>query len=313
MSEILNANFILNLLMATIRIATPLLLVAIGELYSERAGMCNIGLDGLMSIGALFGFVVGYYTQNPWLAILAAGAVGVCINLIYAYATINLGADQIVYGMAINILCPALAGFLYKILFSNTSSLLQGVTMKTLPIPLLSKIPVIGQIFFQNSPLVYLAYLLVPLSYVFFYKTKAGLSYRAVGEYPRAAETLGINVILKKYLSCIICGAMAAIGGAFLTVCYTNTYSEGIVAGRGFIALSAVIFGKWTPFGILMACLVFGFCDALQIRLQLVSSVVPYQIFQMIPYLFTFIILIAFGMKKLGPKANGMAYFREER
>lgn len=197
MSEILNANFILNLLMATIRIATPLLLVAIGELYSERAGMCNIGLDGLMSIGALFGFVVGYYTQNPWLAILAAGAVGVCINLIYAYATINLGADQIVYGMAINILCPALAGFLYKILFSNTSSLLQGVTMKTLPIPLLSKIPVVGQIFFQNSPLVYLAYLLVPLSYVFFYKTKAGLSYRAVGEYPRAAETLGINVILK--------------------------------------------------------------------------------------------------------------------
>ena len=170
--------------------------------------------------------------------------------------------------------------------------------MKTLPIPLLSKIPVVGQIFFQNSPLVYLAYLLVPLSYVFFYKTKAGLSYRAVGEYPRAAETLGINVILKKYLSCIICGAMAAIGGAFLTVCYTNTYSEGIVAGRGFIALSAVIFGKWTPFGILMACLVFGFCDALQIRLQLVSSVVPYQIFQMIPYLFTLIILIAFGMKK---------------
>lgn len=313
MGEILNASFLLNLLMATIRIATPLLLVAIGELYSERAGMCNIGLDGLMSIGALIGFVVGYYTHSPWMAILAAGCVGILINMIYAIATISLGADQIVYGMAINILCPALAAFLYKILFSNTSKLLQGVTMASLDIPLLSRIPVIGDIFFKNSPLVYLAYLLIPFSYIFFYKTKAGLNYRAVGEYPRAAETLGINVIAKKYLSCIICGAMAAVGGAFLTVCYTNTYSEGIVAGRGFIALSAVIFGKWTPGGILMSCLIFGFCDALQIRLQLVNSVVPYQLFQMIPYVFTLVILIIFGMKKLGPKANGMAYSREER
>lgn len=313
MGEILNANFMLNLLMATIRIATPLLLVAIGELYSERAGMCNIGLDGLMAIGALIGFVAGYYTQNAWIAIIAAGVVGIVINLIYAFATIHLGADQIVYGMAINILCPALAGFLYKILFSNTSSLLQGVTMKTLDIPLLSKIPVVGEIFFQNSLLVYITYLLIAVSYVFFYKTKAGLNYRAVGEYPRAAETLGINVVAKKYLACVICGAMAAIGGAYLTVCYTNTYSEGIVAGRGFIALSAVIFGRWMPSGILMACLFFGFCDALQIRLQLVDSIVPYQVFQMIPYLFTLIVLIAFGMKKLGPKANGAAYSREER
>lgn len=313
MDNILNADFIINLLMATVRIATPILLVAIAELYSERAGMVNIGLDGLMSIGALVGFVVGFYTKNPWLAILVAAMVGIIVNMIYAFCTISLGAEQIVYGMAINIFAPALAAFLYKILFSDTSSLLQGVTMEAFSIPLLSKIPVIGQMLFQNTPLVYLTYLLVLFTAVFFYKTQAGLNYRAVGEYPRAAETLGINVIAKKYLACMICGALASIGGAYLTVCYTNTYSEGIVAGRGFIALSAVIFGRWMPGGILIACLLFGFCDALQIRLQLVNSVIPYQLLQMIPYVFTLIVLIIFGMKKLGPKANGLAYSREER
>ena len=293
--------------------ATPILLVALAELYSERAGLVNIGLDGIMSIGALIGFLFGYMTGNPFVGILAGAMAGIAVNMIYAFCTVTLCAEQIVYGMAINIFAPALASFIYRAYFSDTSTVVQGVSMKAAAIPLLSKLPIVGDLFFNHSVLVYFAYLLVPLTAVFLNKTKAGLNFRAVGEYPKAAETLGVNVIRQKYLASIICGALAGTGGAYLTLCYTSTYSEGIVAGRGFIALSAVIFGRWTPGGVLLACLLFGFCDAIQIRLQLLSPGTPYQLLQMIPYICTLIALIVFGIRKNGPKANGQPYFREER
>lgn len=315
MDAIMNVNFFVQLFLSTIRMATPILLVALAELYSERAGLVNIGLDGIMSIGALIGFLVGYITGNPFLGILAGAVAGIAVNMIYAFCTITLCAEQIVYGMAINIFAPALASFLYRSYFEDTSKVIQGISMDTLPIPILSEIPVIGPIFFNHSILVYFAYLLVPVTAVFLNKTKAGLNFKAVGEYPKAAETLGINVIRQKYLASIVCGALAGIGGAYLTICYTSTYSEGVVAGRGFIALSAVIFGRWMPSGVLMACLLFGFCDAIQIRLQLLMPGTPYQFMQMIPYLCTLFALAIFGLKKGGggPKANGQPYLREER
>lgn len=302
-----------NLLATTIRMTVPLLFVAIAELFSERAGLVNIGLDGLMSIGALVGFLVGYYTGSSWLGILAGMCAGIVVNLIYAVCTVTLCVDQTVTGMAINILAPAIATFAYKIAFGDSSDLAQGVSMAELDIPLLSDIPVIGEIFFQQTPLAYIAYLLVPLVAIFFNSTRAGLNYRAVGENPQAAETLGIDVIKTKYVACIICGALAGIGGAFLTLCYTSTYAEGIVAGRGFISLSAVIFGRWTPSGTLLACLLFGFCDALQIVLQVTLTSVPYQLLQMLPYAATLVALIILGSKSSGPKANGKPYYREER
>jgi simple sugar transport system permease protein len=160
---------------------------------------------------------------------------------------------------------------------------------------------------------VYFAYLMVIFTAVFFSKTKAGLNYKAVGEFPRAAETLGINVIRQKYIAAIICGAMAGIGGAYLTTCYVNTYSDGVVAGRGFIALSAVIFGRWSSSGVLLACLLFGFFDALQLRLQVTNTATPYQLFQMIPYLCTLVALSVFGIRRAGPKSSGKPYYREER
>lgn len=313
MDVIFNVDFIKELLLSMLRMATPILLVAMAELFSERAGLVNIGLDGIMSIGALIGFLAGYYSGNAWLGILAGALAGILINMIYAFCTIHLCAEQIVYGMAINILAPALASFIYRMVFADTSTLIQGTAMKVLPIPLLSQIPVIGSILFNHTPIVYLSYLLVPLTAVFLSKTKAGLNYKAVGEFPKAAETLGINVIATKYMACMICGALAGIGGAYLTLCYTSTYSEGIVAGRGFIALSAVIFGRWMPSGVMLACLLFGFCDALQIRLQIISSNAPYQLLQMIPYIFTLLALAFFGIRKNGPKANGQPYYREER
>ncbi len=313
MESFFTINFLTELLLSTVRMATPILLVALAETYSERAGMVNIGLDGIMSIGALVGFLVGFQTGNPWLGILAGALSGIATNMIYAFCTISLCAEQTVYGMAINIFAPALASFVYRLSFSDTSTLIQGVAMQNLPIPVLSKIPILGEIVFDQSPLVYIAYLMVPFTALFLNRTKAGLNFKAVGEFPKAAETLGINVVLQKYLACVICGAMAGIGGAYLTICYTSTYSEGIVAGRGFIALSAVIFGRWMPSGVLMACLLFGFCDALQIRLQLISPSTPYQLLQMIPYLCTLFVLAFFGIKKSGPKANGQPYYREER
>lgn len=313
MSLFFTANFLVELLLSAVRMATPILLVALAETYSERAGMVNIGLDGIMSIGALVGFLVGYRTGSPWAGILAGAAAGILVNMIYAFCTITLCAEQTVYGMAINIFAPALASFIYRLSFSDTSTLIQGVSMEAFPIPVLSQIPVLGNILFNQSILVYAAYLMVPVTSVFLNKTRAGLNFKAVGEFPKAAETLGIHVVFQKYIACILCGAMAGIGGAYLTICYTSTYSEGIVAGRGFIALSAVIFGRWMPSGVLMACLLFGFCDALQIRLQLISPSTPYQILQMIPYLCTLFVLAFFGIKKSGPKANGQPYYREER
>lgn len=313
MDAIMNVNFFVQLLLSSVRMGTPILLVALAELYSERAGLVNIGLDGIMSIGALIGFLFGYMTGNPFVGILAGAMAGIAVNMIYAFCTVTLCAEQIVYGMAINIFAPALASFIYRAYFSDTSTVVQGVSMKAAAIPLLSKLPIVGDLFFNHSVLVYFAYLLVPLTAVFLNKTKAGLNFRAVGEYPKAAETLGVNVIRQKYLASIICGALAGTGGAYLTLCYTSTYSEGIVAGRGFIALSAVIFGRWTPGGVLLACLLFGFCDAIQIRLQLLSPGTPYQLLQMIPYICTLIALIVFGIRKNGPKANGQPYFREER
>lgn len=309
----IDIHFIQELLLSTLRMATPILIVALAELYSERAGLVNIGLDGIMAFGALIGFLVSYTTGSPLLGILAGAAGGILINMVYAFCTIQLGAQQIVYGMAINIFAPAMASFIYKVYFGVNSTLTQATLMQPAPIPILSEIPVLGPVLFNHTPLVYMAYLMVPLTFVFFSMTQAGLNYKAVGEFPKAAESLGIHVIRQKYLACIICGALAGIGGAYLTTCYISTYSDGIVAGRGFIALSAVIFGRWMPGGVLLAALLFGFTDALQLRLQIMNPETPYQLMAMIPYLCTLFVLAFFGIKKTGPKANGKAYFREER
>ncbi|MFT3984163.1 MAG: ABC transporter permease [Lachnospiraceae bacterium] len=306
------ASFIQELLLATVRMATPILIVALAELYSERAGLVNIGLDGIMAFGSLAGFLVSYITGSPFLGILAGALGGILINLIYAFCTIHLCGQQIVYGMALNIFAPALASFIYKIYFGINSSLVQATLMQEAPIPFISSLPVIGPVFFRHTPVVYLVYLMVPFTYLFFTKTKAGLNYKAVGEFPKAAESLGIPVIRQKYIACIICGMLAGIGGAYLTTCYISTYSDGVVSGRGFIALSAVIFGRWMPGGILFAALLFGFSDALQLRLQVMSSDTPYQLLAMIPYLCTLFALAFFGIKKAGPKANGKPYLREE-
>lgn len=308
------SSFIANLILATVRMASPLIFLALAELYEERAGLVNIGIEGIAAIGSLVGFMVSLISGKPGLGVLAGAGIGILVNMIYAYATISLCAEQIVYGMAINIFAPALAAFIYRVYFGSGSELVQANLMVTLKQVLgIQSDNFFVNLFLDQTPMVYIAFLLVIFTAIFFTRTRAGLNYKAVGEYPKAAATLGINVIGVKYLACVICGALAGMGGAYLTTCYSRTYVDGNIAGRGFIALAAVIFGRWSAPGVLIACLFFGFCDALQIRLQLVNSSLPYQFFQMIPYLATIIVLAAMGIRKAGPKSAGQPYRKEER
>ena len=216
-------DWILSLLLATVRLAIPVLLISLAELYGQRAGMVNIGLEGLASIGALVGFLVCYVTGSNWLGLLCGALAGILVNMIYAFSTVTLCADHTVYGMAVNIFAPALASFIYRVYFGTGSDLKQITTMASIAIPGLKDIPVIGPLLFDQSPMVYLTFVLVIVTAVFFGKTRAGLSYKSVGEHPQAAATLGINVIGVKYLACVICGALAGIGGAYLTTCYSST------------------------------------------------------------------------------------------
>ena len=293
--------------------AVPILLASLGEVFSERAGLVNIGLEGIMAVGAFTAFAVGKVTGNLWVGLLAGMAAGVVVNMIYAFCTVTLCSDQVVTSMAINILAPAVALFGYNLFVGSNPDNATGAQMPSIAIPGLSDIPIIGNGLFNQSLLAYLAFLLVPVVWFFFKRFRAGLSFRSVGENPQAAETLGINVVRVKYIACIICGALAAAGGAFLTICYTPIYTDGIVAGRGFIALATVIFGRWSAVGVMLASLLFGFFDGLNVALQASFQSAPVMFFKMIPYIFTIVALMFFGSKHGGPKANGKPYFRESR
>lgn len=293
--------------------AVPILLASLGEVFSERAGLVNIGLEGIMAVGAFTAFAVGKVTGNLWVGLLAGMAAGVVVNMIYAFCTVTLCSDQVVTSMAINILAPAVALFGYNLFVGSNPDNATGAQMPSIAIPGLSDIPVIGNGLFNQSLLAYLAFLLVPVVWFFFKHFRAGLSFRSVGENPQAAETLGINVVRVKYIACVVCGALAAAGGAFLTICYTPIYTDGIVAGRGFIALATVIFGRWSAVGVMLASLLFGFFDGLNVALQASFQSAPVMFFKMIPYIFTIVALMFFGSKHGGPKANGKPYFRESR
>lgn len=293
--------------------AVPILLAALGEVFSERAGLVNIGLEGIMAVGAFVAFAVGKVTGNLWIGLMVGMLAGVLVNLIYAFCTVTLCSDHVVTSMAINILAPAVALFGYNLFVGANSANATGSQMASLAIPGLSDIPIVGNGLFNQTLLAYLAFLLVPVVSFFFKRCRAGLSFRSVGENPQAAETLGINVVRTKYVACVVCGALAAAGGAFLTLCYTPIYTDGIVMGRGFIALATVIFGRWSAVGVMGASLLFGFFDGLNVALQAQFQAAPVMFFKMIPYVFTIIALLFFGSKHAGPKANGQPYFRESR
>jgi simple sugar transport system permease protein len=289
-----------GLFAAAIRLATPIIYAGLGGMFSERVGIVNIGLEGTMLTSAFTGVVASYYTGNPWIGVLVSVITGGLVSLILAVLTIKYAGDQIVSGTGINIMALGFTSYMTQIIWGNrgASDGVQGIS--DIAIPIVKDIPVIGPIFGTHSPLVYLMPLVVYSSYYVLFKTPFGLRIRAVGEHPVAAETAGVDVIKIKYTGVIISGMLAGLGGAFLSLSHLNLFTRGMTRGRGFIAMAAMIFGKWMPFGILGSGLLFGFADALQIRLQSLG-ILPPQIILMIPYLLTIAVLAGVVGKAVAP------------
>ena len=299
-----------TVLAATWRLATPLIYTSLGELFTERSGVLNIGLEGIMLFGAFAGFAAGTYAGTPTVGLIVAIIVGLLVGLLFAFFTVTIKANQIVVGAAINMIGLGMTGFLYRTMFDVST---KGVkTFPPIKIPLLSQIPVVGEVLFQHSILVYATLIVVPLAAFLLYRTGFGLAVRSVGEHPKAADTVGISVTRVRYACCMLGGALAGVGGAFLTLSHTNLFIEGLVAGRGFIALAVVVFGRWKPWGVFGASLLFGVFYALQLSLQAMTrTVIPYQFWQALPYVATLVVLVALRGRAGRTACAGRALQRE--
>lgn len=298
-----------GLFAAAIRMATPIVYAALGGMFSERVGVVNIGMEGMMLTSALGGVTVSYYTGNPWLGVAAAVATGGLLGLIHAVVTVKYAGNQIVSGTGLNILAMGFTAYMSQILWGSRGASERVAGIKDITIPILSDVPVIGPIIGTHSPLVYLMPVVTILCYVVLFRTPLGLHIRAVGEHPTAAETAGIDVVKIKYMGVIVSGMLAGLGGAFLSLSHLNLFARGMTGGRGFIALAALIFGKWMPFGVLGAGLLFGFADALQMRLQSLG-ILPPQIILMIPYVLT-VAILAGMVGRARPPSDYKPYKRE--
>jgi general nucleoside transport system permease protein len=304
--------FNFTLIASTLRLATPLIFAAIGGLYSERAGVINIALEGMMLAGAFTAAIVTFYAANPWVGVLAAVGAGALIGLLHGVATITFRADQVVSGTAINILFLGVPALLSGALFDTTGSTPQLPREQVLPDVTVfnpERFPALASVFNQK-PLVYAAFILVAVTAYVLYRMRFGLRLRAVGENPEAADTAGVSVARLRYAGVMISGALAAVGGAYLSIGQNSLFTRNMTAGRGFIALAALIFGKWDPVGALLACLFFGLAEAVAIRMQGTVNI-PNQFIQMIPYVLTIVVLAGFIRRALPPKALGVAYTKE--
>jgi len=292
-------------LASTLRHSTPLVLGALCGLLGERSGVINIGIEGQMLMSAFIGFIVNVYTGNLFLAVIAGMFTGAVMGAMLAFMSVTLKIDQIIGGTVLNILAIGLTGYFY--LAAETKGKIQ-------PIPLgpLADIPIIGPVLFNNPPITYTTIILVfVVQYVLFY-TKWGLRTRAVGEHPRAADTVGINVFTVRYVNVIMGGAIAGLAGAFLTLEAVGSFERLMTNGRGFIALAVMIFGKWTPLGAWGAALLFGFFSALQTQIQFTGNIdIPHQFIGMLPYLLTIVVLAGFGGRARPPAADGIPYEKE--
>jgi simple sugar transport system permease protein len=299
-----------GLFAAAIRMATPIAFAALGGIFSERAGIINIGLEGMMLTCAFSAVATTHFLGNPWLGVLTAILIGALLGLVHGLITIKFAGNQIVSGTGINILALGFTAYMSQIIWGSrgASDAVQGIE-PIISIPLIKDIPIIGGIIGEHSPLVYILIIVVVISYITLFKTPFGLRIRAVGENPAAADTAGVNVYRIKYLCVIISGMLAGLGGAFLSLGHLNLFAWGMTGGRGFIALAAMIFGGWMPAGALGASLLFGFSDALQMRLQLLG-ILPSQLILTIPYILT-IIVLAGAIRKVTPPSDYKPYVRE--
>jgi simple sugar transport system permease protein len=298
-----------GLFAAALRMATPIVYASLGGIFSERVGVINIGLEGMMLTSAFTGVTVSHYTRNPWLGVLAAVLVGGLLAFFHAVLTVKFAGDQIVSGTGINIFATGFTAYMSQVIWGSRGASDSVPGLSDVSIPLLKDVPILGQILGTHSPLVYVMMIVTVLSYIVLFRTPLGLRIRAVGEHPTAAETAGIDVYRIKYLCVTLSGMLAGLGGAFLSLGHLNLFAWGMTGGRGFIAMAAMIFGKWMPFGALGASLLFGLADALQMRLQALGLLPP-QIILTIPYLLT-IAVLAGVVGKATPPSDYKPYVRE--
>jgi ABC-type uncharacterized transport system permease subunit len=308
----MDIEIISKFIAATIAAGTPILFAALGEILTERSGVLNLGLEGLMLVGGMAGFAAASYFMSPWAGLAAALAAGAILGLIFGALTISLRANQVVSGLALTTFGIGLSAFLGK------SFLGRGLTtpFSNFTVPLLGQIPFIGVAFFQQDALVYLSFILVFLIWFLIYKTQIGLHMRGVGENPRAADTLGVNVIWLRYLYTTVGGALVAVGGAYLSIAYVPSWLENMTAGRGWIALAVVIFSGWNPLAAVAGAYLFGGVNALSLYVQAFGSKIPTHFLGMAPYILTiFVLILATRGRKGGaaPAALGLPYDSEEK
>lgn len=311
----LESVFSVGLLAATLRFAAPLALAAIGGIFSERSGVVNIGLEGMMLAGAFFGIVIVAETGQWELGILGAMAAGGVLALIHAFFCIHLQGDQIISGFAVNILALGLTGYLFRSIYSTRGTPELEERIPNVRLPLIEDIPFIGDVFGNLNLMIWVMFAVVILAFIVLFKTPLGLRIRSVGEHPKAADTVGISVYKVRYAAVILSGVLAGLGGAYLSFGTGNAFNENMTAGRGFIALAAVIFGNWRPFGAFGACLLFGFSSALALRLQgsslLPSDLASANLLQTLPYVLTLVALVGVIGRSRGPAAAGRPYVKQ--
>ena len=313
MDVLLDPAMLSDFLATSLRLSIPIVFAALGGVLSERSGVYNIGLEGMMLAGA-FGAAVGtFFTDLPIVGLVTGVAFGASTAVILAVLAVSLGVSQIVAGIAINVFSIGATAFLSRIVFGGQGNTMTLPGYKAFAIPGLASIPIVGPVLFNQDALVYLMYMTVAVLFFFMYRTVWGLNVRAVGENPRAADTAGISVNRVRYMCVLGSGALAGAGGCYLVLSQVYLFSEHMSAGKGFIALAAIILGRWNPVGALFACLLFGLFDALQLRLQFANPEVPYQAFVILPYAVSILALVGLVGKPRPPGAVGLPYRRESK
>jgi general nucleoside transport system permease protein len=309
MERLIIALFSPEFLSHGLRFATPLILAAMGAVVNERSGVLNLGLDGMMLVGAFTAFTGSFFTGNPWLGVLFAVIVCMIMALFHAFATITLVLNQVIMAVAINIFSLGITSSLLRLLYGTRTSALRAANFTPVPWPeFLVNLPVIGVILFRHTIFTYIAILMVPFLWWVFFKTTWGLKLRAVGEYPKAAATMGINVARVRYLAMLWAGLMAGLAGASLSLTVLRTFIDDMTAGRGFIAFATVIFGRFHPVGAALGALFFGLANGLQLRAQAIGLDIPYQLLIMFPYLVTILLLVLLGKGSV-PAGWGEPYY----
>jgi len=297
-------------LSSTLSMATPILLAALGELMVEESGIVNIGIEGAMLTGAFFALAAAYFSGSILLGLAGGIAAAVAINVIFAALVVNLSVNQVVAGTALDILALGITGVFYRKLFGITGKAFMVRPVPKIPLGPLANIPLLGPVLFDHNALVYFTFALVPMLGYLISRTHYGLRLRAAGERPAAADALGLNVYRIRWQALIASGVLTGLAGAYLTLAYANTFVENISAGRGFVALSVVIVGRWNAWGVCAASVLFGAAMALQFGLQALGTMVPYQLFLALPYALTLVVLAGFGGQAAAPSALGEPYRR---